>query len=258
MVPPALPEWWTYHAAQEWLETVTLREQAIDVAGESFVALTDPDNRSFAGVGADKVWPVSKRLTKFIAEHLADLLPAAGVDALVVEIGAGACPLPGMWLARRRQGTRVILTDLPYLLPLTAQNVIRNFSESPSSASTRPPEVAALRWGCAADLHQPGDAVPRAADLAIAADVVYLSEDVPNLFETIVALEAQVTLIAVQHPSRCCTADDFIEAAAGHGLTCESAGRGYSDDRVSIFMMRRIRAERDKAATSVEAICVND
>ena len=94
--PPTIHAWWYSPAAQEWLTAVTFRETVFEVAGESFVALTDPDNRHFFGVGADKVWPVSKRLTKFLAESHAELLPTA--SALVVEIGAGACPLPGLSL----------------------------------------------------------------------------------------------------------------------------------------------------------------
>lgn len=250
--PPTIHTWWSSSAAQRWLqETVSLRETTFEnIAGENFVAMTDPSNRHFFGVGADKVWPVSKKLTKFLAESHDQLLPEA--NALVVEIGAGACPLPGMWLARRRADTRVVLTDLPYLLPLMHQSVLRNFpdeedgSVSPKTASSlsrRRPEVVALRWGCGADIVPGGGSVPLGADLAIAADIVYLSEDVPLLLETIVALKATATLIAVQHPARCCTADDFVQQASEHSLTCESVGGGYSDERVSVFMLRRRRED---------------
>eukprot|EP00966_Prymnesium_polylepis_P307586 7108744-Prymnesium_polylepis.1 len=68
-----------------------------------------------------------------------------------------------MWLARRIADAHIVLTDLPYLLPLTERNVRQNF---PEGAATSRPVVSALRWGCRADLAS----MPRAADLVIAAD----------------------------------------------------------------------------------------
>ena len=184
------------------------------IAGESFVPLIDPANRHFAGVGADRVWPASELLARFLAVEVERLMP---LDGLVVEIGAGACPLPGMWLARRMPASRCVLTDLPYLLPLIDANVRRNFPDQ----SARP-EVAALRWGCNADAL----ALPRGADLAIAADVLYFQGDMPNLVATLLAVGAKVTVVAVldQHRDGCGPA--FMEAAAAH-WDCEMAGADF-------------------------------
>lgn len=52
--------------------------------------------------------------------YLVDTCAADRISGTALELGA-ACGLPGMLLARR--GLRVTLTDLPWLLPLTAINV---------------------------------------------------------------------------------------------------------------------------------------
>jgi hypothetical protein len=127
-------------------------------------------------------------MTTYLAKMHTQLLPST--SAVVVEIGSGACSLPGIWLARRLTAARIVLTDLPSLLPLTEANVLAN-----EIGHSNRLEVASLRWGCEADLRC--GAVPLGPDLVIAADVVYFAEDVEPLFATMDALAANTMLVAL-------------------------------------------------------------
>jgi len=193
-------------------------------AGENFVCLAvranDPETTHFPGVGSVRPWPASKRMTRYLAEHYTRLVPPA---AIVVEVGSGACSLPGLWLARRlRSPSRLILTDLPSLLPLVERNVLANLCRPEAQLGVRP-EVAALRWGCPADL-QTG-VVPLGADLVIAADVLYFPEDITNLFNTLAALAAPTVVVSLMpRDGQAHQYDRLVEEAAdARGWQCTRA-----------------------------------
>ena len=193
------PEWWTGGEASLWLERARekLGTRRYALRGrddeESFDVITDRSNLFFQGVGADKIWPA----TELLVDCLDHVLRAPRAEANVaIELGAG-CGVAGMWLARR--GWRVVLTDLPWLLPLTHLNVEANFGRTnfaaPSGdepAALQAPRVAALRWGCdvdAASLPTP--------NLVIGSDVAYEVEDFGPLLATLDHLTADHAILAI-------------------------------------------------------------
>ena len=217
--------WWTEApATRDWLERTraALPAQRLamgfssdDAEDEHFFTITDQAATCFGrGVGAKKVWPATLRLCRYL--HDAALEPGA-----VVELGAGV-GVPGMLLARR--GWRVTLTDLPWLLPLTALNVAANFGDDgcdgdgdggsdQHQARVHRPSVASLRWGNA------GEAAAlrrsRAPDLVIGADITYFDDDFVPLLEAVRALGAPRAVIAIQHRNNC--HEEFARVARGRG-----------------------------------------
>ena len=150
--------------------------EATDNATTAFDFLHDPSNtvfrveqRATGSIGA-KLYPGALLL----CAHLrAQPLPAG---ACVVELGAGACALPSLWLSR--SGARaVVATDAPAMLPLLAANVARAGGGALAAAPGAPAALsfAPFEWGA-------GDAAAVAAlraglggrvDYVVAADVVY-------------------------------------------------------------------------------------
>mmetsp|Transcript_25524 Transcript_25524/g.64891 ORF Transcript_25524/g.64891 Transcript_25524/m.64891 type:complete len:364 (+) Transcript_25524:104-1195(+) len=244
VLPPNLPaaraRWWHTTQVKRWLGlSAPFAESRHSIAGEVFIAITpsarDIDAGPFPGVGSTRPWPASKRLTLYLAKHAHELLPSRGV---VIEVGAGACPLPGMWLARHTDA-RVCLTDLPSLLPLIELNVEANFGDG--RVATRSPEVVPLRWGCRADLES--DALPRRADLVLAADVVYFASDVASLFGTLEALGAPIMLVALMPRDQQNEHYDVLveEAAASRGWACTRVV-AVDDPMLSACMLFELRA----------------
>jgi hypothetical protein len=160
------------------------------------VVVLDPSHTYFSGHGGEQIWPAAIALS----EHLLRSRDSyAGLK--VVEIGAG-CGLPGMLLGRC--GAHVMLTDVPWLLPLARYNIQANFTnEDPCQ-----PSVAPLRWGHAEDssslLHLFGR-----PDLVIGADIVYRLEDFDPLLESIVTLRAKQVVLSVAR--RDCILRMFLE-----------------------------------------------
>ena len=223
---PVCPRWWESPGVSSWLARAEASLVAGSVRvndGQIFTSLLDPSNRYFAGVGADRVWPVSIRLASLLDDPRSGL-GLEGTSGMAVELGAGACALPGMLLARR--GMRVVLTDLPWLLPLTALNVAANFPGD----DPRRPLVVALRWGSTADL-----ATFAPPDLVVGADIAYHREDLEPLLDTIVALRAKRTLLGLQHRNGLDRA--VAEAAAARGITVQPIV-GYCCARASVLELR--------------------
>jgi len=218
--PPARAGWWRTADIKNWLGLAWLEQSQHTIGGETFIALSarasEAEPAHFPGVGSTRPWPASKRLVLHLADAHQQLLPLTA-SAVVVELGAGACPLPGMWLARHAPHARIVLTDLPSLLPLTERNVVANFPvHIPFRISLVP-----LRWGCTSDLAQ----LPQRVDLVLAADCVYFEEDVPALFATLDALNAPTMLIALMpRDGQERRYDELVELAA--------AARGWQATRV--------------------------
>lgn len=242
-LPAAKPNWWHAPAVEQWLQAApALDESKHFVAGHEFVCLSvranDPETTHFPGVGSVRPWPSSKRLTRYLAEHHVRLLPQC---ATVVEVGSGACSLPGLWLAHRlRAPSRLVLTDLPALQPLIERNVLANLERVHAAGGIRP-EVAALRWGCAADLHN--GCVPTGADLVLAADVLYFPEDVTNLFATIAQLAAPTVLLALMpRDGQAHQYDTLVEeAVAARGWGCFRAPALTDDGLLAACVLFELR-----------------
>lgn len=223
--PAAVARWWHTPGIEAWLDAASLSESSHLVAGETFVAVSDPESTVFPGVGSTRPWPAAKRLVLYLEKNHGRLIPARG--AVVVEVGAGACPLPGMWLGRHAEDARIVLTDLPALLPLTELNLKRNNLEcrrrcggSGDTGSAARVELASLRWGCGSDLAC-GE-VPRGADLVLAADVAYLPEDIPKLMATLAGLGGKRMLVAFMSRDGVTHRYDELvaHAASAHGWQC--------------------------------------
>ena len=237
-VPAARPHWWTSH--EPWFSDLQpdMQKATVRVIPQvsSLEVLTDPGNGHFPGVGAEKMWPAATRLVEFLFDPEVFTTLRGQV---CIELGAG-CGVPGMLLACK--GMQVHLTDLPWLLPLTELNVAANFDDD----DPQRPSVAALRWGCAADVR----VLPAPPDLILGADVVYVLEDLPPLFETLEDLHGPVSqvIFSIQHRGSSGAHDSGIRQAfeakaraCGWQLTPgKTRSRGsYSDSRCSVFLLSR-------------------
>jgi len=173
---------------------------------ELFHCISDPENNYFFGHGAMGVWPAARLLTQY-------LLSRSLKDLKVVELGAGA-GLPG--IAAARHGANVVLTELPWILPLTGYNVQANIPEHVAQ-----PHLATLRWGSADDA-----AALRAKygcpDLVIGADVAYRDDEIQLLFTTIKQLCAREVILSVV--KREDIASDFCKAVANFNWHPEVLG----------------------------------
>mmetsp|Transcript_2869 Transcript_2869/g.6861 ORF Transcript_2869/g.6861 Transcript_2869/m.6861 type:complete len:323 (+) Transcript_2869:54-1022(+) len=163
---------------------------AFDAVGNDrpLTTVCDPDHCYFSGLGAERVWGAGLALARHLARH-----PSQSGQK-VVELGAG-CGLPGMVLAR--QGSRVTLTDVPWLLQLIEYNISANFSVDDPCR----PRVAPLRWGNQEDMADLQQVAGR-PDLVIGADLVYRHQDFNALLQTIESLRPGKALLAVQRRDR--------------------------------------------------------
>ena len=204
---------------QDRLVTVGQADVAVTVR-----ILTDDDHITFIGVGS-RLWPVATWALEQLLFGNIRMPPAANPQTLaeqqwpaiklagarVVTVGAGV-GLLGMGLALHG-ACRVVLTDQPWILPLTKRNIAANFNshagdgladaedqDLPSAAaatgggplsielehregSRRPcrPTVATLRWG-----HGPDYAgLPGPYDLVCGTDITYLKRDFDKLLATL-------------------------------------------------------------------------
>jgi len=207
--------WWTEAAAAAWLARAKTAlgkrtHRSAPSLRATFRVVTDRDNAFFRGVGADKVWPAADQLCRCLDAGLEVAAGAGGAPGqLAVELGAG-CGTAGMLLSRL--GWRVVLTDLPWLLPLTALNIEANFAADEPAR----PAVHALRWGCRRDVQALADRLGRGApDLVLGADVCYDLDAFSPLLDTLEWLGAPRCLLAVQRRDGCDTA--FAAAASARG-----------------------------------------
>jgi len=153
---------------------------------QAMTVISDPAHIYFSGHGSERAWPSSVVL----AEHLLSQSDKQLCGLRVVELGAGT-GVPGMVLARL--GASVILTDLPWLLPLAQYNIEANFV---AGGNNLQPSIAPLRWGCAAEAF--AITMHGKPDLVIGADVVYRNEDMEPLLSTITHLGAPAVILAIK------------------------------------------------------------
>lgn len=183
---------------------------------ELFHCISDPENNYFFGHGAMGVWPAARLLTQY-------LLSRSLKDLKVVELGAGA-GLPG--IAAARHGADVVLTELPWILPLTGYNVQANIAEHMAQ-----PHLATLRWGSADDAAAL-TAKHGCPDLVIGADVAYRDDEIQLLFTTIKQLCAREVILSVVKREDIAT--DFCKAVANFNWHPEVLG---FENNICIFRL---------------------
>ncbi len=86
---------------------------------EHIVAILDIEHNFFSGHGAERVWPGSLLLSRYLLARFGRSPETPGLK--VVELGAGTS-LPSLVLARLGCSCTVP-TDVPWALPLTEYNV---------------------------------------------------------------------------------------------------------------------------------------
>ena len=238
----ALADWWLSDAeAREWLARAraALPPEALPNINKPlpYHVVLDPKHQYFHGVGSRKVWPAVHRIIDYLDDALSE------PRGIAIELGAG-CGVPGIHLAKH--GWKVVLTDLPIILPFTTLNVDANFAEA---ANEDRPRIAPLRWGCRADL----DALPKRPTLCFGSDLVYFDDDYQPLLSTLKDIDAEETILAIQNRNACHEA--FAEAARSSGWTVEPAmavskefaglgiaPRSYSCSRCTLLKLTRLAA----------------
>mmetsp|Transcript_41026 Transcript_41026/g.112755 ORF Transcript_41026/g.112755 Transcript_41026/m.112755 type:complete len:292 (+) Transcript_41026:41-916(+) len=205
--PLPTPAWWLRAEAAAWFNCVSaaLERRSYTLPnGQRLSVMTDREGRYFQGVGAQEVWPAAEVLCRYLASSAAGG-PAApsGGSGVVVELGAGV-GVPGMMIAR--SGQRVVLTDLPWLLPLTALNLDANFA----CDEAHRPALHAVRWGSRRDA-QALIAQHGQPSLVIGSDICYEPTMFSSLLDTLSLLGAPCALLAVTLRDGC---DMTFSAAA--------------------------------------------
>lgn len=146
-----------------------------------------------------------------------------------VEIGAGT-GLPG--LAAAALGADVTLTDIPALVPNLERNIAANAARlAPGRAAAAP-----LVWG------QDCRHLAPPVDLVLGSDVMYDTESMGPLSETLKALSDSRTEIYIAYELRNGTTDCF-QALANRGLRCsmlpkEDLHPDWSSDDIGIFRIQ--------------------
>ena len=249
-----VPAWWmATEACLAWTERAlktlhpfSLKLQFAGGGEETVQAIVDKENTYFSGVGADKVWPSTYRICRYLDDMVTTEAMPPGE---AIEVGCG-CGVPGIMLARR--GWRIVLTDLPWLLPLVDANVAANFRHD----DPRRPAITALRWGSALDASSAWRGTWRGGrwsfdarpGIVYGADIAYYDEDFEVLLDTLERLNGVLTLVAVQHRNECHVR--FAAAARARGwdvqpATVESSlygypvTRSYCCTRCSLFKLTR-------------------
>lgn len=137
-----------------------------------------------------KVYPGALLLVDFFQRELLGPAPSGRCPGLhpgarVLEVGAGVCGIPALFLAL--QGRHVVATDAPDVVPLLAANIGANAPPERMDAAGGSCSAAPLWWGnsdhTAALLaaHGPLDAI-------VAADVVYHEHLIDPLLQALLAL----------------------------------------------------------------------
>jgi hypothetical protein len=208
----------------------------VDPSITSFDFLHDPSGDIFhiaqraAGAIGAKLYPGALLLCAYLR---AAPLPAGSA---VVELGAGVCGLPSLWLSR--SGARVIATDAPAMLPLLVANVARaggGALGAPAASAASPLRAAPFEWGV-------DDAAAAAAlraglggrvDYVVAADVVYHDPLIAPLLGALRALtdappgagtEWAPPVILLSYVQRFKRARRFFKLAAAHFDVVQVAG----------------------------------
>lgn len=174
------------------LRSVSSWVQGPNGKAQMMTSILDPEHNYFMGLGGERVWPAAGRLASFLVYHLG-AHGRKGAPPMVVELGAGTgyC---GMALAKH--GAEVVLTDVPWLLPLLQYNVEANFGASKCSISA--PKLASLRWGSVLDAAELLLGLGgRAPDLVIGSDVVYQEALYEPLLSTVLALGAVDVILGI-------------------------------------------------------------
>ncbi|XP_031491846.1 uncharacterized protein LOC116258685 [Nymphaea colorata] len=148
----------------------------------------DSDASSSAPVGAS-LWDCA-----IVLAHYLPSVPLAGKS--VVELGAGT-GLPGL-TAAKLGSSRVVLTDLPELIPGLRRNVEAN--ELVDGVEVRP-----LRWGDEGDCSALGPPF----DVVLMSDLLYNVSAAPGLCQSIRALSDAQTLILLSYELRAGTTECF-------------------------------------------------
>lgn len=155
------------------------------------------------------VWGSSMALLRVLAAEPSEVRGRA-----VLELGAGVglCGIAAAALGARS----VVLTDRAPQLHLLRASVEAN----PAAVASRC-SVAALEWGCRWEGGEWGG-VPPAADVVLAADVVYRAETLPALAETAAALCGHgATMLLAYQPRRPSDEAPFFDDLRRRGLAAE-------------------------------------
>eukprot|EP00929_Paragymnodinium_shiwhaense_P113781 TRINITY_DN8208_c0_g1_i2.p1 TRINITY_DN8208_c0_g1~~TRINITY_DN8208_c0_g1_i2.p1 ORF type:complete len:345 (+),score=75.36 TRINITY_DN8208_c0_g1_i2:146-1180(+) len=180
--------------------------------------VADPEHNYFMGHGAERAWPASIVLAQFLMTRPVN-------DLFVVELGAGV-GLPGIVMARR--GARVLLTDLPWVVPLCEYNIEANLGMEGCRMNVA---AAPLPWGCldsAAAVATQGT-----PDMTIGADIIYRKEDLDALFATLRALRSREVILAVVDRENILA--DFDEKVKSWGWRAKPFG--LADGRVMVLQL---------------------
>jgi hypothetical protein len=181
-------------------------------------------------IGA-KVYPGALLMAAVLERGL--IAPLAG--RLVLEVGAGACPIPSLLAAAL--GSTAIATDLEgSVLDLTRVNLARARQEGGGGAGAA--HVCALPWG---SMEAAGSALalarslcPGAGLLVLGADVVYHEHLVAPLITTLSALagraSGQIVTVVLTYVQRFKRAKRFFKLARKAGFSVEQRALGLVVD----------------------------
>ena len=180
------------------------------------------------------VWEGGLALARFVTQGHAYLVSGKAV----LELGAGT-GLLGLWLGAMAGGgpARVVLTDIPTLLPLLRRNTEHNRSALRCDVRVEP-----LDWNA-----PPPAAVLEAGpfDLVVAAEVLYMAECAAPLLQTLLTVTAPGAQIVLALSCRFKEVEKsfFDAAAADFEMVDETASAPDVEDLlasdVSIFRLTR-------------------
>jgi hypothetical protein len=138
-----------------------------------------------AGVIGCKLYPGALLLCQYLAHAP---LPRGSA---VLELGAGACGLPALWLSRC--GCRVLATDVPAVLALLDANLAANGGGGGGGSDGGSLQCAPLQWGTEGAGGVAGvgallQGLGQRLDYIVAADVVYHDEFIAPLLAALLQL----------------------------------------------------------------------
>jgi hypothetical protein len=257
-IPYAPPRWdggdWGCEPSQEaigeYVENSGLMEQRFAIEGQEVSVISDPSHVMFQGVGGS-IWNASLVLSKYLS-GLKDSLPQ---NPVVLELGSG-CGLPSVYFARTRPDAKVILTDVPHLLPLLKYNI----RDSPNC------EVLPLTWGSADHLEP---LIHRDLDLIIGSDIVFDPDYYDVLLSTMRTLRNGTATHPRKKPAKIVLAlamrepdiTDFWEACARNDLLADLRYKQAGDSWASATGIYEctfgdeLRLERKRSASDSSTTC---
>jgi hypothetical protein len=190
-----------------------------------------------------------------MAKYLSKLKESLPEDPVVLELGSG-CGLPSVYFARTRPDAKVILTDVPHLLPLLKYNT----RDLPNA------EVTPLTWGCAEHIEP---LVHKNLDLIIGADIVFDPDYYDVLISTMRTLRNGNATHPRRRPARIVLAlalrepdiTAFWEACEKHDVRTELIFKQAGDFWASttglyeVTFGDELRYERKRAASDSSTMC---